>query len=368
MSSFFKHLGMVAFALLPILSSAALQTGKVQVGKVSGTVTIIDAKAQRKPLANGATFQEGSLVETGVNSTAELVFSNGASVVLTPNTLIELRTFRQVPSAGITDPYRQIEKDPSPSVTELEVPRGKIIGEVRKLNALSTFTVKTPAGLVRIRGTVFTVEYRIGPDGIGHIVVDCVRGSVETTIFSSNAGPVTVEPGMQASSAVASAALINSLARANGAAPAAPGAPKAAAPSAAPSAATLAVLSQPVQIMLYPIPAEDMAAIAALLGANSTLPAEVAATVNAMAQTMPTRTQIFAGGIGGAPNKSFGTVITGAQVTDTVANDPKVGAPGGPMNTTTGGSSSLDDTLKKITDNVDRTVEQKQVNPTPTGV
>ena len=26
------------------------------------------------------------------------------------------------------------------------------------------------------------------------------------------------------------------------------------------------------------------------------------------------------------------------------------------------------DTLKKITDNVDRTVEQKQVNPTPTGV
>ena len=309
MSSFFKHLGMVAFALLPILSSAALQTGKVQVGKVSGTVTIIDAKAQRKPLANGATFQEGSLVETGVNSTAELVFSNGASVVLTPNTLIELRTFRQVPSAGIIDPYRQIDKDPSPSVTELEVPRGKIIGEVRKLNALSTFTVKTPAGLVRIRGTVFTIEYRVGADGIGRIVVDCVRGSVETTVFSSNAGPVTVEPGMQASSAVASAALITSITRAStGATKAAP-----------PSAAALAVLSKPVQIMLYPIPAEDMAAIAALLSANSTLPVEVATTINAMAQTMPTRAQIFGGGIGGAPNKSFGTVIADSQVTDTVA-------------------------------------------------
>jgi hypothetical protein len=357
MSSFFKHLGMVAFALLPILSSAALQTGKVQVGKVSGTVTIIDAKAQRKPLANGATFQEGSLVETGVNSTAELVFSNGASVVLTPNTLIELRTFRQVPSAGIIDPYRQIDKDPSPSVTELEVPRGKIIGEVRKLNALSTFTVKTPAGLVRIRGTVFTIEYRVGADGIGRIVVDCVRGSVETTVFSSNAGPVTVEPGMQASSAVASAALITSITRAStGATKAAP-----------PSAAALAVLSKPVQIMLYPIPAEDMAAIAALLSANSTLPVEVATTINAMAQTMPTRAQIFGGGIGGAPNKSFGTVIADSQVSDTVAKEDKVGAPGGPMNTTTGGSSSLDDTLKKITDNVDRTVEQKQINPTPTG-
>ena len=361
MKSFIKYLGIVAFALLPILSSAALQTGKVQVGKVSGTVTLIDAKAQRKPLANGATFQEGSLVETGINSTAELVFSNGASVVLTPNTLIELRTFRQVPSAGITDPYRQIEKDPSPSITELEVPRGKIIGEVRKLNALSTFTVKTPAGLVRIRGTIFTVEYRVGPDGIGHIVVDCVRGSVETTVYSSNAGPVTVEPGMQIASAVASPALINSLAKAP---VAAVGAPKV----VAPSAATLAVLSKPVQIMVYPIPAEDLAAIAAFLGANSTLPDEVATTLNAMAQTMPTRTQIFAGGIDGAPNKSFGTVISGSQVTDTVAKEDKTGAPGAPMNTTTGGSETLDATLKKITDNVDRTVEQKQVNPTPTGV
>jgi len=360
MSSFFKHLGMVAFALLPILSSAALQTGKVQVGKISGTVTIIDAKSQRKPLASGAVFQEGSRVETGINSTAELVFSNGASLVLTPSTLLELRTFRQVPADGIIDPYRQIEKDPSPSVTEVEVPRGKIIGEVRKLNALSTFTVKTPAGLVRIRGTVFTVEYRVGPDGIGHIVVNCVRGSVETTVFSSNVGPVSVEPGMQMASAVASAALINSLAAANAAAP---GAPK----PAAPSAATLATLAQPVRVMIYPIPAEDMAELAAVLGANSTLPVEVSTTINAMAQTMPTRAQIFAGGTG-EPNKAFGTVIAESQVSDDIAKDDKKNAPGAPMSTSNGGSSSLDDTLKKIGDNVDRTVEQKQVNPTPTGV
>ena len=359
MKSFIKFLGILALALLPTLSSAALQTGKVQVGKVSGTVTIIDGKSQRKPLANGTTFQEGSLVETGVNSTAELVFSNGASVVLTPNTLIELRTFRQVPSADITDPYRQIEKDPSPSVTELEVPRGKIIGEVRKLNALSTFTVKTPAGLVRIRGTVFTVEYRVGPDGIGRIVVDCVRGSVETTVFSSNAGPVTVEPGMQASSAVASAALIDILTKASAANPGAP-------QPAALSAATLAVLSNPIQIMVYPIPAEDMAAIAALLSENSTMNVEVATAITAMSQpnAHPPRTQMFPSGAGGAPNKDYVKVIT-EQVT-VIVDKPKP-LLNGQTSTTTGGSSTLDETLKKITDNVDRTVEQKQINPTPTG-
>ena len=73
-------------------------------------------------------------------------------------------------------------------------------------------------------------------------------------------------------------------------------------------------------------------------------------------------------GVGGAPSKAFCTVISEAQVTDDVAKEDKKFAPGAPMNTTTGGSETLDATLKKITDNVDRTVEQKQVNPTPTGV
>ena len=349
MISFFKHLGLVAFALLPLVSSAALQSGKVQVGKVTGTATLIDAKSQRKPLESGAVFQEGSRVETGVDSTAELVFSNGASLVLTPSTLLELRTFRQVPSAGITDPYRQIEKDPSPSVTEVEVPRGKVIGEVRKLNALSTFSVKTPAGLVRIRGTVFSVEYRVGPDGIGKIVVACVRGSVETTVYSANVGPVAVDPGMQTSSSVPSAALINSVARSAAAAPAG-------------AAAALA----PIKVLVFPIPAEDLAELSAILAAASTLPAEVSSTINAMAQTAPSRQAIFPNGAT-EPAKSFGQVITDSPDTEQKLAESKVGAPGAPLsNSNGGGGTTMDDNLKRISDNVNRSVEQKQVNPTPT--
>ena len=349
MISFFKHLGLLAFALLPLISSAALQSGKVQVGKVTGSATLIDAKSQRKPLETGAIFQEGSRVETGIDSTAELVFSNGASLVLTPSTLLELRTFRQVASAGITDPYRQIEKDPSPSVTEVEVPRGKVIGEVRKLNALSTFSVKTPAGLVRIRGTVFSVEYRVGPDGIGKIVVACVRGSVETTVYSANVGPVAVDAGMQTSSSVPSAALINSVARSAAAAP--PGA-----------AAALA----PIKVLVFPIPAEDLAELSAILAAASTLPAEVAATINAMAQTAPSRQAIFPNGAA-EPAKSFGQVITDSPDTEQKLAESKVGAPGAPLsNSNGGGGTTMDDNLKRISDNVNRSVEQKQINPTPT--
>jgi len=360
MISFFKHLGMVAFALLPVLSSAALQSGKVQVGKITGSVTIIDAKAQRKPLATGAIFQEGARVETGVDSTAELVFSNGASLVLTPSTLLELRTFRQVPSAGITDPYRQIEKDPSPSVTEVEVPRGKIIGEVRKLNALSTFTVKTPAGLVRIRGTVFAIEYRIGPDGIGRVVVSCVRGSVETIVYSSNVGPVSVDPGMQTSSSVPSAALISNLARASGA-PAGGNAP-------APAPAALAVALAPVKVLLYPIPAEELAEISAILAAASTLPAEVSTTINAMAATAPSLAAIFPNGAA-EPAKAFGQVVSESPVTDDKVPESKAGAPGAPLSSSNGGGGTqMDDNLKKITDNVNRSVEQKQLDPSGSGI
>ncbi len=359
MSSFFKHLGMVAFALLPVLSSAALQTGKVQVGKTSGAVTIIDANSQRKPLATGAVFQEGSLVETGINSTAELIFSNGASLVLTPNTLVQLRTFRQVPSAAIIDPYRQIDKDPSPSVTELEVPRGKIIGEVRKLNALSTFTVKTPAGLVRIRGTVFSIEYRLAANGMGKITVECVRGSVETTVYSSNAGPVSVDPGTQMSSNVASAALLNAIAQSANVEAGAPRPP-------APSAAILATLAKPVQIISCSIPSEDLQFLAALLSANSTMPAELAATIGAMAATAPSRDQIFPGG-SDEPAKGFGSVITDRQPSDDVVKTGKKNAPNGPATTSNGGSTSLDETLKKLGENVDRSVEKQQVFGTNPG-
>jgi hypothetical protein len=111
-----------------------------------------------------------------------------------------------------------------------------------------------------------------------------------------------------------------------------------------------------------------MAAIGAILSANSTLNAEVATTINAMAQTMPTRAQIFPNGPGGAPNKAFVAVISDPLPADVVVTRVGQSGPNGPMSTTSGGSSSLDDTLKKITDNVDRTVEQKQVNPTPTGI
>jgi hypothetical protein len=353
MSSFLKHLSMGVLALLPAFSLAALQPGKVQVGKVTGTVTFSDAKDTRQPLASGAVFQDGARVETGVNSTAELIFSNGSTLILTSGTYVELRTFRQVASPDIVEPYRQLEKDPSPSITEVEVARGKVIGEVRKLNALSAYSVKTPTGLVRIRGTVFSVEYRVDAKGIGTNIVSCVRGSVESTVYSSNVGPVSVDPGMQSSSSVPTAALLASIARG----------PAEGAPAASLAAAALA----PVKVLIFPIPAEDLSELADTLAAVSSLPAEVSATIKSMAQTAPSRATIFPNGAS-EPAAGLGQVVGDRGEDKGKVAQSKAGAPGAPVSSSNGGGgTTMDDNLRRLSDNVNRSVEQKQLDPSAVG-
>ncbi|TSA35970.1 MAG: hypothetical protein D4R66_01580, partial [Opitutales bacterium] len=198
MRNLFKPVTLILIALFPALVSAALQNGKVEVGLVKGTATLIDPQAAKKALASGLVFQEGYTVETNLESTAELILSNGSTLIVSPNTLLEVRTFKQVASSLIIEgSYQKLDKEPSPSVTEIEVKRGKVLGEVRKLNPMSSYTIKTPVGVARIRGTIYEVGYEEDKKGMGTLTVACVRGSVEATVFASSSGPVSVAPGQQ---------------------------------------------------------------------------------------------------------------------------------------------------------------------------
>ena len=367
MISFFKQLGMAAIALLPLMSFGALQMGNVQVGKASGNVSLIDAKSQRKPLTAGLVFQEGNRIETAADSTAELVFSNGASLILTPGTLLEVRTFRQVPSAAIVDPYRQIKADPSPSVTEVEVTRGKIIGEVRKLNSLSTFTVKTPVGLTRIRGTVFTVEYLL-KNGIASHVSTCLRGSIVSYSPVSLAGLVTINPGWTY--------VCN---RPDEYQPTIHPAPKVSAEALARLTQRYPLLDQfkdfkgevsPYNLsktFLYTTPAEELASISSIISTSSTLPPEVSTTIGFMAPTAPKQEDVFPNGAT-EPVKPYGQDITDGSVAVEKKPTAKVSSPDAPMTQSNGGGgTTYDESLKKIIDNANRSVELKQIIQTPTG-
>lgn len=139
-------------ALAPAHVSAAIQRGSVEVAAVVGEATLIDANGRRTPLSKGVVFQEGARIETGKDSTVDLDFSNGARVSIQPESLVALKVFSQVVSPDATPAKaRELGKEPSVSIVQMEVYRGKASGEVRKLSPDSHFTIKTPTGNVRIR-------------------------------------------------------------------------------------------------------------------------------------------------------------------------------------------------------------------------
>ncbi len=179
------------------LCHAALQNGKLEVSIIKGQSSLINPQSIKEPAVKGKLFEQGYKVETNKDSTIELCLSNGSTILVNPETLLEIRTFRQVASDLIVQgAYQKLDKEPSPSVVEIFVVKGKIIGEARKPNPQSSFTIKSPAGVARIRGTVYSVEYERNESArTGNMEVACVKGSVEVTVNGSDSGPQAVEPG-----------------------------------------------------------------------------------------------------------------------------------------------------------------------------
>ncbi len=197
MKIYTRYFALALLFLTSAICHAALQNGKVQVAITKGQSLLTNPQSIKEPIVKGKLFEQGYKVETMKDSTVELCLSNGSTILVNPETVIVITTFRQVSSNLIVEgAYQKLDKEPSPSVVEIFVIKGKIIGEARKLNPQSSFTIKSPAGVARIRGTVFTVEYQKNDDDrTGNMEVSCVKGSVEVTLFGSDSGSVPVEPG-----------------------------------------------------------------------------------------------------------------------------------------------------------------------------
>ena len=346
---------MVAVVLLPAFSSAALQNGLIEVGKIQGTATVTDVNKTKKPLAVGAVLKEGIVIEAGAASTIELSFSNGSTVVLSADTALEVRNFKQVASdAIIAGGYAKLEKEPSPSVTELEVLHGKITGEVRKLNAMSSYVVRTPVGMTRIRGTIYKVEYHpAGP--LGQTLVSCIRGQVETTVADSNYGPLTIEPGTQ----LVATAYDMSVPRPAGGQPAPVAVnPVKPAAGAEPTLPIRAVAMVPGKILIIPLTGEEYQLVVSTLE-SSKLPAEIAKTVSDMVGTAPREVDLV---WNGSFMPKGVELLDGTKSREEARGESKVGAPSGPSSTTSGGGG-LTEASKKILDNVQRAVEEKNRPP-----
>ena len=389
MRNLLKPVILILIALFPALVSAALQNGKVEVGLVKGTATLIDPKAAKKALASGLVFQEGYTVETNLESTTELILSNGSTLIVSPNTLLEIRTFKQVASNLIIEgSYQKLDKEPSPSVTEIEVKRGKVLGEVRKLNPMSSYTIKTPVGVARIRGTIYEVGYEEDKKGMATMSVGCVRGSVEATVFASSSGPVSVAPGQQVTATApappkpaAEEKPADAPAPAAGtAAPAAGTAAPAAGTAAAPAAAEPAPPAPPVapvSITTSVMDSKTLSSIALTLASSTSLPPSIASEVKVLAAAAPPPVEAKPAAAAApaadgtaAPAADGSAAPAAAPTAETATAAPTSTTPMAPTPTSTGGGggSAIDSLVQKITDTVQQTVEKAvQTNPSGTG-
>ncbi len=134
------------------LGVSAQQLASAKVVDVVGTVTKYSPDGSNTQLQVGDILKEGDAISATALSSAELVFSNGSELTIEENTSVNIAKLEQAPFGG-NQSYEQLQADPSPSQTLLELNYGKLSGHVKKLRQDSNFDVETPLGTAAIRGT-----------------------------------------------------------------------------------------------------------------------------------------------------------------------------------------------------------------------
>jgi hypothetical protein len=154
--------GLVVAGLL-FTAQANAREGQALVQSISGEVTMLANGGKWLPLQTGEMLKSGAVVKTGAKSRADLFLGiNGSMLRLAANT--ELKFTRLAIEQSPIEPIAQ---------TEMELISGRVIGNVRKLPMGSSYVIKTPKGVAKVKGTV----YDINADG--ELVV--VSGKVKYT-------------------------------------------------------------------------------------------------------------------------------------------------------------------------------------------
>lgn len=180
---------LLLLAFTGIASAGMVEEPIVQVYLVKGDVTLIDvASGDKRPLQRGDLLSEGYAVETGANASTLLLFSNGSSINLTPESYLNIAEYAQEPFEMSVRNYALIGEDPSPSKTRLELHYGKVVGSVRKLNPSSSYVINSPTGSAGIRGTTFVYATITKSEAI-----EASKGNLQSTVTTLSVGEGLVE-------------------------------------------------------------------------------------------------------------------------------------------------------------------------------
>nr|WP_234043849.1 FecR domain-containing protein [Cerasicoccus arenae] len=108
-------------------------------------------------------FKQGVTINTASDATVVLLFSNGSSLTIKPDTTLSIEEYLQAPLPQDAPTLDSLDKEPTTSKTKLRLLEGDIIGSVKKLNTEegSSYQVDSPIGTAGIRGTNYEFSTNI---------------------------------------------------------------------------------------------------------------------------------------------------------------------------------------------------------------
>jgi hypothetical protein len=192
----------LALAMVSPLAAQNMGRGTAKVVRIKGSARYTTGNNVWQPLSVGAVVKPGTLIQTSSEKGAylDLVLGDGEAPVpvtrgvaasaassdsrsYTPNVeqnIVRLfeNTILQVDKLGSMETGAD-----TISETQLDLQRGRIFGNVKKMSAASKYEVKLPNGVAGIRGTI----YNLSASGMVQVVV----GSVVIAYVGADGNVVT---------------------------------------------------------------------------------------------------------------------------------------------------------------------------------
>jgi len=141
-----------------------MTAGHIRAVKVEGTAwQIIGGRGQRERLKEGDFVRQGNAVETSGASAVVLLFDNGSTMNVRPNSKFSINEFLRGPFDVQKVDYKALKSEPTRSVTKVKVEEGTMYFDIPKLNRASVCEISNPVGSAGIRGTAGFVA----PDSMG---------------------------------------------------------------------------------------------------------------------------------------------------------------------------------------------------------
>ena len=170
----------------------ANEAGAIIVLSSKGTVNAISPTGQVVPsiLKSGTVLAEGFSIKTGLTGETSILFSNGTTASIEPNSQIKISSFTQTPFISRNRKLGELQSEPSQSKLSLDLDLGALVVQTIKLNKGSTFTINSSLGTAGIRGT----EFQMGLSPAGNLNLD-VSSSVVAFTPPGSTLPVLISKG-----------------------------------------------------------------------------------------------------------------------------------------------------------------------------